>query len=42
MVWCERSGVDYVLGMGRNSRLMKRGGKQARKAQVDYTKTKRP
>ncbi len=42
MSWCEGNGVDYVLGMGRTSRLMKRVKKQARKAQVDYMKTKRP
>ena len=32
MGWCEDNGVDYVLGMGRTSRLMKRVKKQARKA----------
>ena len=36
MSWCERSGVDYVLGMGRTSRLIKRVKKQVRKAQVDH------
>lgn len=42
MSWCERNGVDYVLGMGRTSRLMKRVERQARKAQVDFVKTGKP
>ena len=42
MSWCEGNGVDYILGMGRTLRLMKRVKKQARKAQVDYMKTKKP
>ena len=41
MSWCERNGVDYVLGMGRTSRLIKRVKKQVRKAWVDHAETKR-
>ena len=42
MKWCEQNGVDYVLGMARNSRLMKRVKKQVRGAHIEYVETKRP
>ena len=42
MRWCEQNGVDYVLGMARNSRLMKRVKKQVRGAHIEYVETKRP
>ena len=42
MKWCEQNGVDYVLGMGRNSRLMKKVKKQVRGAHIEYVETKRP
>ena len=42
MMWCEQNGVDYVLGMARNSRLMKRVKKQVRGAHAEYVETKRP
>ena len=32
MAWCERQGVDYVLGLARNARLQKRIAKALRKS----------
>ena len=32
MAWCERQGVDYVLGLARNARLQKRIDKALRKS----------
>ena len=36
MGWCEDNGVDYVLGMSRSPRLMKRVRKEVRKACADH------
>ena len=36
MRWCEDNGVDYVLGMSKNSRLMRRVKKEVRKACIDH------
>ena len=39
MDWCERNGVEYILGLARNSRLMERVKKQARKAHIECKET---
>ena len=39
MKWCEDNGVDYVLGMSKNPRLMNRARKQVRKARVDHRRS---
>lgn len=36
MRWCEDNGVDYVLGLSKNIRLMKRVNKEVRKACIDH------
>ena len=41
MSWCEDNGVDYILGMARNLRLMKRVKKEARKACVEHRETQK-
>lgn len=41
MSWCEENGVDYILGMARNSRLMKRVKKETRKACVEHRETRK-
>ena len=41
MIWCEDNGIDYVLGMGKTSRLKKRVKKQTRKACIDHMETKK-
>ena len=33
MSWCEQHGVDYVFGLAKNSRLLKRIRRQMQKAQ---------
>ena len=40
MKWCEDNGVDYVLGLSKNSRLMKRVKKEVRKACIDHRRSK--
>ena len=41
MDWCERNGVDYVLGLARNERLVKRIGKALRKSRSRHVATGR-
>ncbi len=41
MSWCEENGVDYILGMARNSRLMKRVKKEVRNACVEHRETRK-
>ena len=41
MHWCERNGVDYVLGLARNERLVKRIGKALRKSRSRHMATGR-
>lgn len=40
MRWCEESGVDYVFGLSKNPRLMKRVKKEARKACIEHRRSK--
>ena len=42
MSWCERNQVDYVFGLGKNSRLLKRIRKQMHKAQRRQAETGQP
>ena len=39
MDWCEQNGVDYVLGLARNARLVKRIGKAMRKSRCRHAAT---
>ena len=39
MDWCERNGVDYVLGMARNDRLLRRIDKALRKSRSRHAAT---
>ncbi len=32
MTWCEENGVDFILGLARNNRLVKKIAKQLKKA----------
>ena len=41
MDWCERNAVDYVLGLARNERLVKRIGKALRKSRSRHVATGR-
>ena len=42
MDWCERNGVDYVLGLARNERLVGRIGKALRKSGSRHATTGKP
>lgn len=42
MRWCEEHGVDYVLGLAKNKRLVRAIGKQLREAQVACEQTGEP
>lgn len=42
MTWCENNGIDFVLGLARNSRLERRIRKVMRKAKVRCKKTGEP
>lgn len=42
MAWCEEKGVDYVLGIARNSRLEAKIAKQMERARREHLQTKRP
>ena len=39
MSWCEDNGVDFILGMSKNPRLLKRVEKQLRRIQVEHERT---
>lgn len=39
MSWCEASGVDYVLGLAKNPRLVKKISRQMRKAERGFIQT---
>ena len=39
MDWCERNGVDYVLGLARNDRLLRRIDKALRKSRARHAAT---
>lgn len=41
MAWCEKNGVDYILGLARNSILVSAIERQMKKAGKDYVKTKK-
>ena len=42
MHWCKRNGVDYVLGLARNERLVRRIGKALRKSRYRHAATGEP
>ena len=42
MSWCEQHRVDYVFGLAKNSRLLKRIRKQMQKAQRRHAETGKP
>ncbi len=42
MKWCEDNGVDYVFGLARNQRLMRRIGKAMRQAAGESARTGKP
>lgn len=39
LAWCERNGVDYVIGLGRNARLRGLANKAMRKAAAEHKRT---
>jgi hypothetical protein len=39
MTWCESHGVDYIFGLARNNRLVKKIAKQLKKAKKRFWKT---
>jgi hypothetical protein len=41
MTWCEDNGVDYIFGLQRNSRLVKKIAQQLKKAKMRFWKTGR-
>jgi hypothetical protein len=41
MAWCEENGVDYVLGLARNNRLVAKIGRELKSAQRQAAKTGR-
>lgn len=41
MTWCEANGVDYVLGLARNNRLVAKIGRELKGAQREASKTGR-
>ena len=42
MAWCEANGVDYVLGLARNNRLVAKIGRELKSAQREAGRTGRP
>lgn len=42
MQWCEKTGVDYVFGLARNSRLVRSIGAELRQAKAESRQTQRP
>jgi hypothetical protein len=42
MAWCEAQGVDYVLGLAKNSRLLAAVQAELAQAQTQYTQTGQP
>jgi len=42
MAWCESSGVGYIFGLAKNSRLLKMIVEQSEQARVGYETTKQP
>lgn len=42
MAWCEKNGVDYLLGLAKNNRLLDSVGQQLKKAGRNYAKTRKP
>lgn len=42
MDWCDANGVDYILGMGRTSRLVAKIAEQMKKAKRKFLKTQEP
>jgi hypothetical protein len=42
MSWCEENGVEYVFGLARNERLVKRLRKRMREAEGEWKKTGKP
>jgi hypothetical protein len=42
MTWCETSGIDYIFGLAKNSRLLKLIAEPAEQARVQYEATKQP
>jgi hypothetical protein len=42
MGWCERHGVEYVLGLARNARLVRAIGRELREAAAEARRSSRP
>jgi hypothetical protein len=42
MTWCERQGIDYVLGLAKNPRLLKEIAEELETAQTEHEKTGEP
>jgi Transposase DDE domain group 1 len=42
MTWCEASGIDYLFGLAKNSRLLNMIAEQSEQARVQYEATKQP
>ena len=42
MSWCEENGIFYLFGMARNKRLLKRIGKELKKARRRYFEERKP
>jgi Transposase DDE domain group 1 len=42
MAWCERSGVDYILGLAQNPRLVRAIAAESEQARQQYEATKQP
>jgi hypothetical protein len=40
--WCESEGVDYIVGLAKNSRLKRALGQQAREAEQEHQQTQAP
>jgi hypothetical protein len=41
MAWCERNGVDYVLGLAKNARLVRAIGQQRERVRRKYLRTEK-
>jgi len=42
MSWCEKNGVDYVLGLAKNERLKKEIIKELKEAETEFHETQKP
>jgi hypothetical protein len=42
MKWCEASGIDYIFGLAKNSRLLGMITQQSEQARVEHEETKQP